>query len=112
MFRMKRTRWISFALLLGVLLLPLPAMAAGFWEGASSQGWGGWWADLLGWLGLGPSVVETTSPMIDPNGQPGLAEPTWSRQASSSYIDPLGQPQPPGSANSDSSPFIDPNGQP
>ncbi len=96
MFRMKRTRWISSALLLGVLLLPLPAMAGGFLYGGEAQGiWGGWWADLLGWLGLDSSF-------IDPDGQPKPAAPTWSTETDSAMIDPNGNPRPaPG-----------PNGQP
>ena len=97
MYRMKRTRWTSFALLLGVLLLPLPAMAGGFWEGAVAESWAGWWEGLLGWLGLGPAAVEPTSPMIDPNGQSGLAGPTWAIQADSAMIDPNGKPPAPGS---------------
>jgi hypothetical protein len=106
MYRMKRTRWIPFALLLGVLLLPLPAMAGSIWEGTPAESWAGWWEGLLGWLGLDSSF-------IDPNGQPGPG-PTWSTEASSSYIDPNGEPPtaPPGSEDPDSSSSIDPDGRP
>lgn len=87
MFRMKRTRSLPFALLLG---------------------WAFWWANLLGWLGFSSSY-------IDPNGQPHATTPTWTTPADSSSIDPLGQPHstpPPGSADSDSSSYIDPLGGP
>jgi len=98
MFRMKRARCLSLALLLGLLVLPLPAMAGGFWEGAPAEGWAGWWEGLLGRLGLGHAGAEKTSPLIDPTGQPGPAGPTKTVQADSSYIDPDGKPGPaPGS---------------
>lgn len=110
MFRIKRTRWISLAFLLGALLLPLPATAGGFWEGPAGESWAGWWVDLLGWLGLEPAAVETTSPMIDPNGKP----PSPATPDSSSSINPLGRPGPGGPRwrfQADS-PMIDPNGKP
>lgn len=91
MFRMKRARCLSLALLLGLLVLPLPAMAGGFWEGAPAESWAGWWEGLLGWLGIDSSS-------IDPFVQPGPAGPGWTIQADTSpYIDPNGKPPAPGS---------------
>jgi len=106
MFRTKRTYCVALALL-GVLLLPLPAMAGSFGEQTSTLSWDGLWSDLLAWFGLGPEADSSSfidpdgkpdsSSSIDPNGRLTTAE-------SSSSIDPLGGP--------DSSPFIDPNGKP
>jgi hypothetical protein len=115
MFRNQRTQCISLGLLLGLLLLPLPA-AAGGWgaaPGTGVQGWEHLWEDLLGWLGLLPAV-EADSSYIDPLGQPRVTTPTWVVETDSSSIDPLGQPQStaPGSADSESSSSIDPDGKP
>jgi hypothetical protein len=103
MFRnqVKRARlWVSLGLVLGVLLLPLPATAGGLWERTSDAGiWGEAWAGLLEWLGL--KTIETSSSFIDPNGKPPVPPP--SPAESSSLIDPDGRP---------SSSFIDPDGQP
>src|SRR5215210_6979890 len=93
MFRMKRTRSIALALLLGAMLLPLPAMAGGLGEQTSTLSWDGLWSDMLAWFGLGP---EADSSYIDPDGKPD----------SSSYIDPLG------GKTANSSSYIDPNGGP
>lgn len=103
MFRIKRTRWISFGLVLAVLLLPLPASAGSVRE-ASADGWEGAWIELLDWLGL--VVVETSCAMIDPLGCPSSsAAPGSEGSESSAAIDPLGQP--PGT---ESCAAIDPNG--
>lgn len=114
MFRMKRMRWTSLVLLLGVLLAPLPATAGSLREGPAAASWEGLWSDLLAWLGLGPSFVEMTSPYIDPLGQSSatsdlsaMVDPLGTAANSSPYIDPNGQ----GSA-SETSPMVDPNGQP
>lgn len=107
MFRNQNTRarlWISLGLVLGVLLLPLPATAGSLWERTSDAGiWEDVWAGLLGWLDFGLRTIETTSPYIDPNGKPPIPPPGPSYAESSSYIDPDGKP---------SSSFIDPNGRP
>ena len=96
MFRMKRTCCVALALLLSVLLLPLPAMAGGFGDSASTAlSWDGLWADLLAWFGLGPEA--DSSSYIDPDGKP----------YSSSYIDPNGR-----LTTAEDSSSIDPNGQP
>lgn len=94
MFRIQRKRasWIALGLVLGLLLLPLPATAGSFWEGAGAQGWEGIWAGLLDWLGLGPAAVEASSIYIDPDGQPKVTPPGTAGSESSSYIDPNGQP--------------------
>ena len=87
MFRMKRTRHLPFALLLG---------------------WAFWWVSLLGWLGFDSSS-------IDPLGQPHNANQVWVTPTDSAMIDPNGQPHStaPGSTDdSDSSSYIDPNGHP
>ncbi len=87
MFRIKRTRRLPFALLLG---------------------WAFWWVSLLGWLGF-------DSAMIDPNGRSDSSNQVWVTPTDSSYIDPDGQPHStaPGSTDdSDSSSSIDPNGHP
>lgn len=68
MFQTRRSRSIALGLVLAVLLLPLPASAGGFWETATN-GWDGGWAGLLGWL-AGPSLVEMSCMLIDPNGCP------------------------------------------
>lgn len=82
MFRTKRTCCVALALL-GVLLLPLPAMAGGFGEPASTAlSWDGVWADLMAWLGL-PSTESCA--MVDPNGCPN-------QRMSSAMVDPLGGP--------------------
>ncbi|HKH49504.1 MAG TPA: hypothetical protein VKM72_32980 [Thermoanaerobaculia bacterium] len=114
MFRMKRTRSIALALLLGAMLLPLPAMAGSFGEQTSTLSWDGLWSDLLAWFGLGPEADSYSS--IDPNGKPDssyidplggprLNTPSWGTAEDSSSIDPLG-----GGPNSSS--FIDPDGKP
>jgi hypothetical protein len=88
MFRnqVKSARWISLGLVLGVLLLPLPATAGSLWERVSDAE--GMWTGLLEWLGL--RTVEASSIYIDPNGKPPVPPPGPAE--SSSLIDPNGQP--------------------
>ncbi|HBL32155.1 MAG TPA: hypothetical protein DD490_35480 [Acidobacteria bacterium] len=107
MFRMKRT-FCSALLVLSVLslLLPLPAAAGGFDETVVTVSWEGVWTALLDRLGL-LSVLEATSSFIDPLGQPTAAPPASVTGETSSYIDPLGQP-----TLCDCSSFIDPDGRP
>lgn len=110
MFRMKRTRWTSLGLVLGVLLLlPLPAAAGSLWDRMPTEGF---WADVLAWLGLAPVWIETTSPYIDPLGEPGSSGSE--DPETSPYIDPNGQPgsSPPSTEEGETSPMVDPNGQP
>jgi hypothetical protein len=112
MFRMKRTRWVSLGLLLGVLLLlPLPASAGNLWDRMPTEGF---WADVLAWFGLGPVWIEMTSPYIDPDGQPGSSGSGSENGETSPYIDPNGQPgsSPPSTEDGETSPMVDPLGQP
>ena len=108
MFRTKRTCCVALALL-GVLLLPLPALAGALGEPASTAlSWDGLWADLLAWFGLDATEADSSS-YIDPDGKPDSSwsiDPLGGETAEdSSYIDPLG-----GGPNSSSS--IDPDGKP
>jgi hypothetical protein len=107
MFRMKRT-FCSALLVLSALalLLPLPAAAGGFAETEVTVSWEGVWTALLDRLGL-LSAVEATSSYIDPLGQPTAAPPVSVTEETSSFIDPNGQ-----NAFCDCSSYIDPDGRP
>ena len=91
MFRNQRSRWTA-VLVIVALLVALPAAAGERREARVSEP--SWWAQALAWL-------STTW-----NGHKA------SSTRSSSYIDPLGQPNTAaGLAGSDSSSGIDPLGQ-
>jgi hypothetical protein len=87
MLRNQRMGWIAPAVLAALLLAPVPASAAGpAWRDPGS-----WIVRLAAWLRLPPSVTAV-----------------W--EMDSANIDPLGQPKPTGSAQTDSSAHIDPDG--
>ena len=90
MLRKQRKDWIAAVVLISLLSASAPAFAAGPARGDA----GSWFARLLGWLGLPPSVTAV-----------------W--ESDSAHIDPLGQPKPNGTetpAGTDDSAHIDPNG--
>lgn len=99
MLRKQRKGWFVAVVLISILSASAPAFAAG-----PARGDTGWFARLLGWLGLPPSVTpvwDLSSANIDPDGQPGA------KTDDSIHIDPNGQPR---SAATDDSAHIDPDG--
>ncbi|HYQ82942.1 MAG TPA: hypothetical protein VEP28_02865 [Rubrobacter sp.] len=88
-----RNRGIAVAVVLGGLILPLPAAAG---PSRAEQGWDLVWSELFTWLGFG-------------TGERGGLLTDWS----SSYIDPLGGQVPNAVAPEDPEPFspVDSNGE-
>lgn len=94
MSSLSRNRWSAVGLILGALLLPLPAAAEGPLR--LEQGWERMWDGLFAWLGLGQEDGATpltgwSSSSIDPLGQPQANQTGGAETESSSYIDPLGE---------------------
>lgn len=106
MFRMKRTRPSTLALLLTLVLLlgALPAAAGQGPSAGLSLNWEDLWSRFIAWTS---TTFGDNSPYIDPDGQPQSTGTD-----TSPYIDPNGQPQSNGTggAETENSPYIDPLG--
>ena len=100
MFRRGKKVWRTAALGLVLLLAASPGRAAArLWQVGSLPGWEELWEKVWAWLG---ARGHGSAAAVDGNG----------REKSSGMIDPLGQPAPASSTQSDSSAGIDPNGKP